>query len=645
MREVTRRPPAFLLTLLLLYGASAALPAQEKTLHWNSLAVAARLDSGGRLEIVETHEMVFTGDWNGGERGFRLEKDQKIVFRALTRVGAASGERQPLSEGDLSQVDHYAWTDSRTLRWRSRLPSDPPFENTAITYVLEYTLSNLLVPREDGYLLDHDFAFRERPGPIERFSLDLALDPVWRTESPFSGRLERAPLPPGESAVVTIPLRYAGEGRPAGVRLPPPLAARILLAAALFAALFFLWVAFLRRQKSLGLFEPLPPVSAIDEAWLQKDVFSLLPEVVGAAWDDRTSAPEVAAVIARMVQEGKIASEVRWKGSGIFRRSVLSMTLRVDRKTLEGYEAKLVKALFFDGDATDTEKVRAHYRSTGFDPVSKIRGPVEKIARAIAAGRSGAERPSWWPTLLLFLASFGLLLLAGRASRSDAIVAAVGGAAGFGFYLVSVAFALHWRSAITRMRVRALGFLIPMFLYALAVAALAASGRFSTGILVLLGLSGLCVALFRSVLNAARCRQGVERVRFRRNLAAARRYFEEQLRRPEPDLQDSWFPYLVAFGLGARVDRWFRAFGAEASAHAVAGGVGRSSGGSFGGSSSGGWTGGGGSFGGAGASGAWSAAAGSLAAGVAAPSSGGSGGGGGGGGGGGSSGGGSGGGW
>ena len=36
---------------------------------------------------------------------------------------------------------------------------------------------------DDGYRLDHDFAFPDRAGVIERFSLHLTLDPVWRPTS------------------------------------------------------------------------------------------------------------------------------------------------------------------------------------------------------------------------------------------------------------------------------------------------------------------------------------------------------------------------------------------------------------------------------------------------------------------------------
>ena len=77
------------------------------------------------------------------------------------------------------------------------------------------------------------------------------------------------------------------------------------------------------------------------------------------------------------------------------------------------------------------------------------------------------------------------------------------------------------------------------------------------------------------------------------------RHAERELRQDQPQLEDRWFPYLLALGLAPSVDKWFRRFGSVAGGASM-----RTSPGSFstgGGSSSGGssWTGGGGSFGGA----------------------------------------------
>ena len=50
---------------LLLLVLPAPVSAQSRSLYWRSLDVRARLDAEGRLQVVERHHMVFTGDWNG----------------------------------------------------------------------------------------------------------------------------------------------------------------------------------------------------------------------------------------------------------------------------------------------------------------------------------------------------------------------------------------------------------------------------------------------------------------------------------------------------------------------------------------------------------------------------------------------------
>jgi uncharacterized membrane protein YgcG len=184
-------------------------------------------------------------------------------------------------------------------------------------------------------------------------------------------------------------------------------------------------------------------------------------------------------------------------------------------------------------------------------------------------------------------------------------------------------------------------FLVPWGFSLMALLAVIISGVTLASTIALGGLALLFVALAKSLFYQARSRENAERIALRRRLATARAWFAHELRAPEPRLKDEWFPYLIAFGLGKHMDRWFAAFGGASHVdhhlpHATA---------SSGTGSGSGWTGfgGGGGFSGGGASASWAAAAGSMAAGVSAPGSSSSGGGGGGGGG--SSGGGGGGGW
>src|SRR5690554_6542197 len=117
----------------------APLHAQERELHWRSMDVVARLNADGRLHMRERQAMVFTGDWNGGERTFNIRRGQRFELNGIRRIDA-NGMAKPLVQGDLDAVDHWDWADGLTLRWRSRLPTDPVFNNHVIVYELEYTL-------------------------------------------------------------------------------------------------------------------------------------------------------------------------------------------------------------------------------------------------------------------------------------------------------------------------------------------------------------------------------------------------------------------------------------------------------------------------------------------------------------------------
>lgn len=633
-----RRPLSGILVAGLLAVALAGVaPAQEKSLHWRALDVRARLDADGRLHIVERQAIVFTGDWNGGERVFRIFPGQRLDFEKLTRVDP-TGQEQPLAPGDLSQVDRYSFPDAKTLRWRSRLPSDPPFNRTEIVYELSYTLSGIVRREGNLYRLEPDFAFPDRSGTIEAFTLDLELDPAWRPLGPFAGRITRRGLVPGESVVVPLRLAYQGAGRPAAVATPLPRAVRLAFPVALLAAVAVLFLLFLRREKALGRLAPLTPPEAIDEAWLQEHLLSLRPEEAGGLWDETVGPPEVAAVLARLTAEKKIETWASGK--------TLRMRLLVPMEKLEGYEKDLLSGLFFGGrKETDTDVIRDHYKSKGFDPASKVRPELEKRLAKIGYGEQ-APAPSRMPTILLV--GSGVLTLAAYAFLRREEIGLVLGVLIIHAVLYGIGLSQAYlvRKKMEDVPLQTLRFLFVPALFLFLAFRGSAEPAPRAEIALFAGLLLLRVGITNSLFNTAKTRNGPMRIARRKALASARAYFDSELQKASPRLSDGWTPYLVALGLQKDMDRWFRAYGGESEASSGAS-VARSSSSSARSSSasplSSGWTGGGGRSGGAGASASWAAAAGALAAGVAAPSSGS--GGGGGGGGGGSSGGGGGGGW
>ena len=58
---------------------------------------------------------------------------QKLTLDRMARLDSATGTYRPMNGGSLDNVDDFDWTDSETLRWRSRRLIDPPFNNTRIT--------------------------------------------------------------------------------------------------------------------------------------------------------------------------------------------------------------------------------------------------------------------------------------------------------------------------------------------------------------------------------------------------------------------------------------------------------------------------------------------------------------------------------
>jgi uncharacterized membrane protein YgcG len=555
-----------------------------------------------------------------------VPRPQRLAFERLLREDPERGLVE-LARGSLEAVDRWDLVDDRTLRWRSRAPADPEFDGTELVYVLEYVLSNVLVPEGEGrFRLDHDLAFPDRDWPIEAFTGRVELDPSWQAEPGAALALARRGLPPGEGAVARVALRWVAAGPapgPAAPGLPPPL--RPALAAWLAAALAVAVGGVLRHGRARGLFSRAVDPSAVDADWLRAHVLAHPAEVVGAAWDGTIGAPEVAAVLARMAAEGKLDARVeaarRWYGG---KDETLHLTLRVKRGALAGNERALVDALFVAGDRIDSRALRRHYEGEGFDPAAEVRDRIElAVARLVPEG----DPPSRWAWLPMgaFLVA-GLALALAEALRGDdpaPVVASVFVAA---LLLVLPTGAAHvFAERVERHVAPALAAIALLLAWASAVGWLAWGGAELGGRIVLAHASLFTFGAL-AVARRACTRTSPQGIAVRKRLAAARAHFARQLRSDRPALDDAWTPYLVALGLGPEMDRWFRGHAAEGAPAIAAGG-----GAATGGGSGVGWSGGGGRFSGGGAGGTWAAFAG-LATAIPSPSSGSSDGGGGGGG-------------
>ena len=104
--QIRQQLPWTVLLLALAGALAGALAArgQARELAWRALEVHAHLDADGRLHVRERHAMVFTGDWNGGEREFRVALGQKLDLEHLWREvpdGTGALHLQELEKGDL----------------------------------------------------------------------------------------------------------------------------------------------------------------------------------------------------------------------------------------------------------------------------------------------------------------------------------------------------------------------------------------------------------------------------------------------------------------------------------------------------------------------------------------------------------------
>jgi uncharacterized membrane protein YgcG len=607
---------------LLLWAVTPDVLLAQRELRWDALDVDAKLDADGVLEVAERHTMVFSGDWNGGERVFNIRPRQSLEFLGLERIDARTGSPRPLQKTSaLDNVDEFTWTDSRTLRWRSRLPSDPPFANTLLEYVLRYKLSGILFKDDAQYWIDHDFAFPDRPGPIARFTLNLDLDPAWQPTGEFQSQYSAGPLAPGQGFVLNVPLRYSASGAPVAIdaRRPTEIVVAVV---AIFGVLALLVLAFIARERSLGRFAPVD-VAGIDGGWIENNILAYPAEVVGAAWDGRIGTSEVVALIARMTAEGKLESKVEGKDS-------MRLSLKVDRARLNSHERALVDGLFFDQRTeASTKEVQKHYRSKGFDPAAVIRPLLNEHVKEVVP--PGGARVGRLTGIALFIA--GVVLIVWSAYSVPELAGAAVVVAMVSLFLGAILQIPGWlfRARVDwGLRAAAL-LLLPALFVCLGTARflwrVAGTGEVELPWTMVGALSAFALCIANGSINGMKSRQSIKAIAFRKRLATGRNFFLKELEKPRPNLRDGWYPWLLAFGLGKQVDVWSsHHIGTTTSSstwdHSSSHSSSSSSSTNTGANT--GWSGGGGLSGGAGASGAWAAAAAGMAAGVAAPGSSGS---------------------
>lgn len=591
-----------------------ALPLHAREIHWNALEVSATLAKDGSLHVTERHDMVFDGDWNGGERRFDLRRGQTVEVRSVARMH--DGVRELLEEGSLDEVGRWQQSGD-VLRWRSRRPEDPPFAGTRLVYEIEYVLTGVVQETSGRYSIDHELVPLDRAGSIDSFGLTFRIEAPWSTDVAMPVQRSATNLAPGDGHQLELSLERTDATSPAVVRRTMGAFPRLAGIVVMLIAVVLLFMAWLRYERVRGRFDRLPEVDADTVA---AEISGWVPEVLGAAWDEGVGAAEVAAVLARLQSTGVLRSTVDDSGGA----PELQMELLVSRDTLEGYDRALIDGLFFDGDRTSTTAMKEHYKGSGYNPSSVItRGVMDQLAKHVEWS-TNSRSPGCllsglaWPFVVLFSAVWSLVTPA----PADVIAPAVAFSL---FFLVVggvIAYITSRRPTLGRGSIIAWNVVPAIGIVASAASII--SAEVFTDWWGIVPIVLLVVATYAACTFAARTSMSESRLRLRRRLLAMRNWIEAELRKDEPALRDEWMPHILALGLGDDVDRWFGASSSRVTPIVpVMGrstGTGSSGGGSFSGPG-GAWSGGGTSFGGGGATGAWVAAASGLAAGVASPSS------------------------
>ncbi len=341
--------------LFLLFPCSYLL-SQTKSLDWEQIEVDAYLGKDGSLEITETQSIRFSGDWNGAYRRYDLGMGEKIKFISLDRK-LENGTWISLKSGSLYYTDEFQYDQLRhEIKWRSRMPSDKPFDNTILVYKIKVKYMDIL-RREGGdkFRLDHDFGFSDRKGDIGRMSIHLKVHEDWKIPGKFENSLtflSNSPLSPDQKMIVQLDLRYTGTE----IKSFSPSPLRIY---------FFRGIELILIICGLGILNFLiyiyaKKIGIMDEP-IRIDSWKLFYEILS------DTKPEYVAILAesgmtetwmtRLTNEGKLRLSYSEKTNIILRKLV-------EDEAFSETDQKILKDLFvYGGREVSSNQIKEYYKS------------------------------------------------------------------------------------------------------------------------------------------------------------------------------------------------------------------------------------------------------------------------------------------
>src|SRR6185295_11966557 len=180
---------------------------------------------------------------------------------------------------------------------------------------------------------------------------------------------------------------------------------------------------------------------------------------------------------------------------------------------------KLIDKLFFKGaEKTDTDEIRQHYKSVGFNPATNVESANKQTLQRFAAPEKGSVKNSLRIAAIIIGTAFLMIFAAFAGGNSPGVVA-------FGLFIGF--FVLIFSMVAASVNARAVRVLIPRFaLVALLLSPIvlfaawytAASVRLLLPVLTLAAVCTWAAMIVKLVLNALRSPESAETIGYRKGL-------------------------------------------------------------------------------------------------------------------------------
>jgi hypothetical protein len=135
-----------ILAAVLVVGSPAN--AAGRALVYQRYDVKMTLNKDTSIDVVETQQVAWSGDWNGLQRDYDLQGGAKIKVLGLSENG------QEYRRGSVSSKGGYILERKRgnvNVKWRSRNVNERPYNNAQTTFEIRYHLTGAIgsYPRRD----------------------------------------------------------------------------------------------------------------------------------------------------------------------------------------------------------------------------------------------------------------------------------------------------------------------------------------------------------------------------------------------------------------------------------------------------------------------------------------------------------------